>query len=63
MDDQQIVALGCLARAVIRGCAMLSENQERIRKGQAIAYTEEAFDKMIVEESASWNQVMEMIRR
>jgi hypothetical protein len=63
MNDQEVIAFGCIARALILSLGMMSENLQRIQRGESIAYPYDAFDTVIVAESASWNQVMERVRR
>lgn len=63
MNEQEVIAFGCIVRALILSLGMMSENLQRVHKGDAIAYPYEAFDKLIVQESASWNQVIETVRR
>ena len=43
------------ATALIRAMGMAAENQHRVQCGKSIAYGEEAFEKVIVEEGVHWN--------
>jgi hypothetical protein len=44
-------------RAMIRTFGMVSENSVRLFRGEAPAYSEKAFDDVMVEEGVDWNSV------
>lgn len=56
-----IMGQAAMLNAILAG--MLSENQMRLHRGEAPAYTEEAFQRVIAEYSIlSWNGALEYLR-
>jgi hypothetical protein len=50
------------ARALIRAFGMVAANMERERHGHSLAYGEEAFERLVVEEGLGHNQVVLALR-
>lgn len=44
--------------AVIEAMGMMSENIERANRGESLAYTEEAFNKVVMNNGIDYNSVM-----
>lgn len=44
--------------ALVKALGMVAENQDRLQKGQSIAYTESSFDKLIDEYGVHHNAVL-----
>lgn len=47
--------------AMIRAMGMQAENALRERKGEALAYNEQAFLNIIAEEDISWNAIYKLL--
>ena len=61
-DEQRIAFLhAALMRANIRAIAMQSENIQRVQRGEAIAYGEQAFLALINEEGIHDNAVRRLL--
>lgn len=56
-----IMAQGCIARAMIKAMGMQAENQQRAASGEAPAYVENDFLKVIDEECAGWNDIIGLL--
>ena len=48
--------------AMLRGFGMISENFQRIHRGESLAYTDKAFEDVINEFSIGWNSALIMLR-
>lgn len=48
--------------ALIRAMGMQAENQQREHQGNAMAYDEAAFLKIIEEEGTHWNSICDVLR-
>ncbi|MFA5344774.1 MAG: hypothetical protein WC315_00665 [Candidatus Omnitrophota bacterium] len=57
MDEQVATLNASVARALIRAMGMQAENQDRLARGLAIAYTEQAFVDVINDEGLGYNSV------
>lgn len=44
--------------ALIEAMGMMSENIERANRGESLAYTEEAFNKVVMNNGIDYNSVM-----
>jgi hypothetical protein len=51
-----------VARALIRAFGMVAANMEREHRGHSLAYGEEAFERLVVEEGIGHNQVLMALR-
>ena len=62
MDDNKIMEAAKLiansSAALIEAMGMMSENIERANRGESLAYTEEAFNKVIMNNRIDYNSVM-----
>ena len=62
MDDNKIMEAAKLiansSAALIEAMGMMSENIERANRGESLAYTEEAFNKVIMDNGIDYNSVM-----
>lgn len=62
MDDNKIMEAARLiansSAALIEAMGMMSENIERANRGESLAYTEEAFNKMVMNNGIDYNSVM-----
>ena len=62
MDDNRIMEAAKLiansSAALIEAMGMMSENIERANRGEALAYTEEAFNKVVMNNGIDYNSVM-----
>lgn len=62
MDDNKIMEAAKLiansSAALIEAMGMMSENIERANRGESLAYTEEAFNKMVMNNGIDYNSVM-----
>lgn len=62
MDDNKIMEAAKLiansSAALIEAMGMMSENIERANRGESLAYTEEAFDKVVMNNGIDYNSVM-----
>lgn len=62
MDDNRIMeAVKLIANssaALIEAMGMMSENIERANRGESLAYTEEAFNKVVMNNGIDYNSVM-----
>lgn len=47
--NDQIYVLGMIVKGLIEAMGMVAENQARQQQGEALAYTEDAFRKVIEE--------------
>jgi hypothetical protein len=57
-EEQKAAAVNArVACAMIRAMGMQAENAARILRGEPIAYTEEAFDRVIIEEGIHGNAI------
>lgn len=62
MDDNKIMEAAKLiansSAALIEAMGMMSENIERANRGESLAYTEEAFNKVVMNNGIDYNSVM-----
>lgn len=62
MDDNRIMEAAKLiansSAALIEAMGMMSENIERANRGESMAYTEEAFNKVVMNNGIDYNSVM-----
>lgn len=62
MDDNKIMEAAKLiansSAALIEAMGMMSENIERANRGESLAYTEEAFNKVVMNNGINYNSVM-----
>lgn len=62
MDDNKIMEAAKLiansSAALIEAMRMMSENIERANRGESLAYTEEAFNKVVMNNGIDYNSVM-----
>ena len=62
MDDNKIMEAATLiansSAALIEAMGMMSENIERANRGESLAYTEEAFNKVVMNNGIDYNSVM-----
>lgn len=62
MDDNKIMEAAKLiansSAALIEAMGMMSENIERANRGESLAYTEEAFNKVVMNNGIDHNSVM-----
>ena len=62
MDDNKIMEAAMLiansSAALIEAMGMMSENIERANRGESLAYTEEAFNKVVMNNGIDYNSVM-----
>lgn len=62
MDDNKIMEAAKLiansSAALIEAMWMMSENIERANRGESLAYTEEAFNKVVMNNGIDYNSVM-----
>lgn len=62
MDDNKIMEAAKLiansSAALIEAMGMMSENIERANRGESLAYTEEAFNKVVMNNRIDYNSVM-----
>lgn len=62
MDDNKIMEAAKLiansSEALIEAMGMMSENIERANRGESLAYTEEAFNKVVMNNGIDYNSVM-----
>ncbi len=62
MDDSRIMEAAKLiansSAALIEAMGMMSENIERANRGESLAYTEEAFNKVVMNNGIDYNSVM-----
>lgn len=62
MDDNKIMEAAKLiansSAALIEAIGMMSENIERANRGESLAYTEEAFNKVVMNNGIDYNSVM-----
>lgn len=62
MDDNRIMEAAKLiansSAALIEAMGMMSENIERANRGEFLAYTEEAFNKVVMNNGIDYNSVM-----
>lgn len=62
MDDNKIMEAAKLiansSAALIEAMGMMSENIERTNRGESLAYTEEAFNKVVMNNGIDYNSVM-----
>lgn len=61
-DDNKIMEAAKLiansSAALIEAMGMMSENIERANRGESLAYTEEAFNKVVMNNGIDYNSVM-----
>lgn len=66
MDDNKIMEAAKLiansSAALIEAMGMMSENIERANRGESLAYTEEAFNKVVMNNGIDYNSVMSRSR-
>jgi len=62
VNEQMLIVFSSAVRALVRTAGMVCENAQRKNRGESMAYVEEDFQKVIVEEGLSWNQVIETLR-
>ncbi len=62
MDDNRIMEAAKLiansSAALIEAMGMMSENIERANRGESLAYTEEAFNKVVKDNGIDYNSVI-----
>lgn len=62
MDDNKIMEAAKLiansSAALIEAMGMMSEDIERANRGESLAYTEEAFNKVVMNNGIDYNSVM-----
>lgn len=62
MNDNKIMEAAKLiansSAALIEAMGMMSENIERANRGESLAYTEEAFNKVVMNNGIDYNSVM-----
>lgn len=62
MDDNKIMEAAKLiansSAALIEAMGMMSENIERANRGESLTYTEEAFNKVVMNNGIDYNSVM-----
>lgn len=62
MDDNKIMEAAKLiansSAALIEAMGMMSENIERANRGESLAYTEKAFNKVVMNNGIDYNSVM-----
>lgn len=62
MDDNKIIEAAKLiansSAGLIEAMGMMSENIERANRGESLAYTEEAFNKVVMNNGIDYNSVM-----
>lgn len=62
MDDNKIMEAAKLiansSASLIEAMGMMSENIERANRGESLAYTEEAFNKVVMNNGIDYNSVM-----
>lgn len=62
MDDSRIMEAAKLiansSAALIEAMGMMSENIERANRGESLAYTEEAFNKVVRDNGIDYNSVI-----
>lgn len=62
MDDNKIMEAAKLiansSAALIEAMGMMSENIEGANRGESLAYTEEAFNKVVMNNGIDYNSVM-----
>lgn len=62
MDDNRIMEAAKLiansSAALIEAMGMMSENIERANRGESLAYTEEAFNKVVTDNGIDYNSVI-----
>lgn len=62
MDDNKIMEAAKLiansSAALIEAMGMMSENIERANRGESLAYTEEAFNKVVMNNGIDYNSIM-----
>lgn len=56
MKAAQLIANS--SAALIEAMGMMSENIERANRGESLAYTEEAFNKVVMNNGIDYNSVM-----
>ncbi len=57
MNENVAIVNASVARAMIRAMGMQAENKQREVTGNSMAYTEQAFNDIIIEEGIDWNTV------
>lgn len=62
-NERAAFIMAAAARANCRALGMMSENLQRIHRGESIAYNESHFDGVIDSEGISHNSVMTLIRQ
>jgi hypothetical protein len=48
--------------AMLRGFGMISENLQRVHRGESIAYTDQMFEEVMNEFSIGWNSAVMLLR-
>jgi hypothetical protein len=62
MTSQQVLLFSQSACALVTAMGMQAENKQREFKGEAPAYTEDDFQKVISEHLIGWNDAVTMAR-
>jgi len=66
MNEKLLIALGVVMASAVRGqiriAGMEAENQHRMSRGEALAYTDEQFSQVIYDEKLDANSVMNYLR-
>jgi hypothetical protein len=50
------------ATALIRAMGMQAENEQRKVRGESMAFVQDAFENVIIEEGVHWNAIAEVLR-
>ena len=56
-EEKAAVINARAATAIVRAMGMQAENLVRQQRGESMAYTEDAFTKVIEEEGIHWNSI------
>lgn len=63
MDDNKIMEAAKLiansSAALIEAMGMMSDNIERVKRGESLAYTEDSFMKLIQDNGITYNDVIQ----
>lgn len=63
MDDNKIMEAAQLivnsSAALIEAMGMMSDNIERVKRGESLAYTEDSFMKLIQDNGITYNDVIQ----
>ncbi|MHC4188433.1 MAG: hypothetical protein ACYSUB_01990 [Planctomycetota bacterium] len=56
-EEKAAVINARAAMALVRAMGMQAENLNRQQRGESIAYVEEAFEQVIIDEGIYWNAI------